>query len=324
MLKPEFQPSGFSSIAERYEWLIGITTLIRAQKEPQPGELFDIFVRELSRVVQFDALAKFDEASDRVDWYFSPVQQQLEEACREIAKLDEDEKLLAWVYKHQETIVLGTLDQARFPASMRIMRQAGLQSVCAFPLSDPHRRLGSMVIACVRRDAYSPEQVRFCALVANQIALAMDDAINFRASQRARKGMELLLDLTNRVVSKLNLRDVLREISANIRRVMQCDGVGIALPGPEDQKLRIYALDFPEHPSEIEEGRRASSRRPGECGESVPKRRGGASVARGTGARAFVGALCNSVAGACSAQRPQRDYRRAHAENARRRRVYDG
>jgi formate hydrogenlyase transcriptional activator len=134
------------------------------------------------------------------------------------------------------------------------MRDAGLQSVSAFPLTTAHRRLGSLVIASVHRDAYSREEIRFCSLVANQIALAMDDAINFQASQRAQERLELLLDLTNRVVSNLNLRDVLREISANIRRVMQCDGVGIDLPSPEDKKLRLYALDFPDNQGLIEEG----------------------------------------------------------------------
>jgi formate hydrogenlyase transcriptional activator len=90
--------------------------------------------------------------------------------------------------------------------------------------------------------------------VVDQIALAMDDARNFRASQRAQERLELLLDLTNRVASNLNLRDVLREISANIRRAMGCDGVGIDLPGPEDQRLHLYALDFPGSAGLIEEG----------------------------------------------------------------------
>ena len=150
---------------------------------------------------------------------------------------------------------LGNLDEeTRFPTTTRLLRHVGLQSVCGIPLSDAHHRLGSLVFACARRDAYSAEDVRFCTLVANQVAIAMDDALNFRASQRARERLELLLDLTNRVVSKLNLRDVLREISANIRRVVECDSVAITLPGPEDQKLRVYALDFPENPSDIEEG----------------------------------------------------------------------
>jgi formate hydrogenlyase transcriptional activator len=152
-------------------------------------------------------------------------------------------------------VALGTVDgETRFPASSAIMREAGLQSVLAFPLTTAHRRLGSLVIASVQRDAYSLDEVRFCALVADQIALAMDDAINFRASQKAQERLELLLDLTNRAVTNLNLRVVLREISGHIRKVMQCDAVGIDLPNPEDGKLRIYALDFPDAPLEIVEG----------------------------------------------------------------------
>ena len=73
----------------------------------------------------------------------------------------------------------------------------------------------------------------------------MDDAINFQASRRAQERLELLLDLTNRVVSTLDLRELLQVIAANLRRVMQCDGVGIELPDAEDGRLRLYALDFP-------------------------------------------------------------------------------
>ena len=216
------------STAERYESLIRIAASIRAQKEPR--DLFGMLVHELGQVLQFDAIAQFDEASNKVDWHICAGCRKPDTAPSEI---DKEGTLAAWVYRNQETVVLGTLDgETRFPASTAIMREAGLQSVCAFPLTTAHRRLGSLVIASVRRDAYSPEEVRFCGLVANQIALAMDDAINFRASQRAQERLELLLDLTNRVVSNLNLRDVLREISANIRRVMQCDGVGIDLPEP--------------------------------------------------------------------------------------------
>jgi formate hydrogenlyase transcriptional activator len=64
----------------------------------------------------------------------------------------------------------------------------------------------------------------------------MDDA---RAHQRLR----LLLDITNRMVTKLELRDLLREIVASIRQCMQCDKVGVALPDPEDGELRRYVSD---------------------------------------------------------------------------------
>ena len=236
------------STAERYESLIRIAASVRAQGEPQ--ELFGILVHELGQVIQFDAIAQFDERSNKIHWHMGPD-------CRKPGSygVDNEETLPAWVYRHQETVALPSLNgDTPFPRSIDLLREAGLQSVYAFPLSTAHRKLGSLVVASIHRDAYSGEEIRFCSLVASQIALAMDDAINFRASQRAQERLELLLDLTNRVVSNLNLRDVLREISANIRRVMQCDGVGVDLPSPEDKKLRLYALDFPDNPGIIEEG----------------------------------------------------------------------
>jgi transcriptional regulator with GAF, ATPase, and Fis domain len=42
--------------------------------------------------------------------------------------------------------------------------------------------------------------------------------------------LKLLLDLNNAIVSNLELRDLLRAISASVRQVMKCDSVGVALP----------------------------------------------------------------------------------------------
>jgi formate hydrogenlyase transcriptional activator len=58
--------------------------------------------------------------------------------------------------------------------------------------------------------------------------------------------LQLLLKLTNRVTSNLELRPVLRAISANIREVMRCDAVLISLREPEPGKFRVHAVDFPE------------------------------------------------------------------------------
>jgi formate hydrogenlyase transcriptional activator len=243
------------STAARYESLIRIAASVRAQREP--SGLFAILVHELGQVLQFDAIAQYDERAKKVNWHLCPGCRKRSSPSNdhpESAEADQ-ETLAAWVFRNQEAVALGNLEnETRFATTIEIMREAGLQSVCAFPLSTAHRKLGSLVIASVYRNAYSREEIRFCSLVADQIALAMDDAINYRASQRAQERLELLLDLTNRVVSNLNLRDVLREVSANIRRVMQCDGVGIDLPSPEDKKLRLYALDFPSNPGIIEEG----------------------------------------------------------------------
>src|SRR5215831_16523971 len=238
------------STAARYEALIRISNSIRARKEAQ--ELFEILVQELSTVIPFDAIAQFDDSANKVHWHLGSAIQK-RDGCS--SQEDTEESLPRLVYRTQEILLLGTLEgQIRFPAFTRKMRENGLESLCAFPLTTAHRRIGSLLIGSTQPNAYSPDEIRFCSLVADQIALATDDAINFQASQKAQERLELLLDLTNRVVSNLDLRDVLREISAQVRQVMHCDGVGIDLPDPEDGRLRIYALDYPGYSGPIEEG----------------------------------------------------------------------
>ncbi|HYZ87455.1 MAG TPA: sigma 54-interacting transcriptional regulator, partial [Bryobacteraceae bacterium] len=236
------------STAERYEAIIRIANVIRSSQDPQ--HLFEILLYELGKVIQFDAIVQFDQSANKVNCHLRPFYEHVLGPSEE----ERDHTLEAWVYREQQPVILGSIDgETRFPASMRVMHETGLQSVCAFPLTTAHRRLGSILIASARPDAYSPEDVRFFGLVADQIALATDDALNFRASQEAQERLQLLLDLTNRVVSNLDLREVMREISAQIRRVMQCDGVGVAIPSLGDGKLRIYAMDIPDAAIQIEE-----------------------------------------------------------------------
>ncbi len=232
----------------RYESLIRLADSIRAQRDPQG--LFCILVHELSAVVPFDAIAQFDESANKVNWFFC-------EDCKlptvSPSDVPKEESIPWWVYERQRPLVIPNVQQEmRFPLNTQCLVESGLHSLCAVPLSTAHRRLGSLAISSQRRNAYSEEDVRFLSLVAGQIALAMDDTFNFRASQRAQERLQLLLDLTNRVVSNLDLRELLREISASIRRVMQCEGVGVALPDREDGRLRVYALDSPA--SDIHEG----------------------------------------------------------------------
>jgi formate hydrogenlyase transcriptional activator len=236
------------STPARYEALMRISNSIRACTESE--DLFEILVDELGKVIPFDAMAQFESAR-KIRWHFGPVCRSPQHGPGE----EDGETLPAYVYRTQETIVLDSWEtDARFPVKSNIMREAGLRSLCAVPLTTAHRRLGSLIIASVQPAAYTPDEVRFFTLVAGQIALATDDALNFANSQRAQQRLQLLLDLTNRVASHLNLREVLREISAQIRGVMQCDGVGIGLPSPETGRFRIYVLDYPNAPADLEEG----------------------------------------------------------------------
>src|ERR1700723_250345 len=225
------------SLASRYEVLARIAELIRYH--PEERVLFQTCASELHQMVAFDGLSWFDPAAHWVQWHFlEPYDSALEAlAVRDIPK---EETVAWWVYQNQRPVITPLIDsETSFPLVAERLSKLGLRSLCALPLSTAHQKLGSLVFASHLDDAYSNEDQQFLSVVANQIAVAMDDA-------RAQARVRLLLDITNRIVTKLELRDLLREIATSLRHFMQCDSVGVALPDPEDGELRRYAVDHAE------------------------------------------------------------------------------
>ena len=84
-----------------------------------------------------------------------------------------------------------------------------------------------------------------------------------RALQRERDRLGLMLDFTNKLVTKLDLRDLLRTVAGSVRRVVPCDLVAIFLPDDSNSGLlRSFVVDFPASKGFIlEEGPLPSSKR---------------------------------------------------------------
>jgi len=141
----------------------------------------------------------------------------------------------------------------RFPKAMDLLRGYAVQSLCILPLTTAHRRLGAVGFGSQRVGAYGEAGVEFLQLVARQIAVAVDNALNHQAAQALQQQLEherdrlkLLLDLNNSVLSTLDLRQLFRAISASVRRVMECDYASVLLPEQDGKHLRVYARNFSE------------------------------------------------------------------------------
>jgi formate hydrogenlyase transcriptional activator len=221
-------------LASRYEALARIAELIRSHSDEKV--LFQTCASELHQVVAFDGLSWLDPAANWVHWHFLDPYDSAMEALA-VRNIPKEETVAWWVYQNQKPVVFPFIERlTSFPLVVERFSKLGLRSLCALPLSTAHRKLGSLVFTSHLDDAYSHEDQQFLSVVANQIAVALDDA-------RAQGRLRLLLDITNRIVTKLELRDLLREIVASLRQFMQCDSVGVALPDPEDGELRRYAVD---------------------------------------------------------------------------------
>jgi formate hydrogenlyase transcriptional activator len=71
--------------------------------------------------------------------------------------------------------------------------------------------------------------------------------------QRQNDRLQLLLNLTTRITSSLDLREVLRAIAANTREVIHADAVTVSLPDALSGKFRVFAVDFPHGKGVIKE-----------------------------------------------------------------------
>jgi formate hydrogenlyase transcriptional activator len=247
------------SVATRYESLVGVSNAVGTHRDPQL--LFGALVKELHRVVRFDyvCVSIRDEKSNT--FHRHVVDAETEAAIPPDPDLAMEESDAWWVYQNQEPLVtsLETRD-ARFSKLQEILKKYGVHCLCTLPLTTAHSKVGTLTFGSKAPDIYTAEEVQFLSVVAEQIALAFDNALHFDASQasqqqlvRKNERLGLLLELTNHVVSNLEFRDVLRSVVASTRRVMGCDGVGITLPDGDNTRLRIYALDFPLKDESVQE-----------------------------------------------------------------------
>jgi formate hydrogenlyase transcriptional activator len=207
--------------------------------------------------VEFDymSLSLDREVPRGAGWYVPASEDQPIVALTPTRKIPIEAAQASWVVEHQQPAVSPRLDEdTRFLGAKRLLRERGFQSACALPLTTPYRRLGSLNIAAKRPYAYSEEDMPMLSSVADHVAMAVDNALIHAELQQEQDRRKLLLELTNAVVSNLELGEVLRAVMTTSRRVLRSDSAVVALPDPGSNQLRACALNFPGGDEIIQEG----------------------------------------------------------------------
>jgi formate hydrogenlyase transcriptional activator len=207
----------------------------------------DVLAQELRKIIAFDYLdlVVFENGTKEVRWRLLYANGE-----RKSAPVADDlyhGATIEWADECQKALVTPDWEEeSRFPEHRRFLSEFGIASTYTLPLLRKHRRLGVVEFGSTVLYAYSEEECRFLDLVADQLALAIDAAVSSYLSQQSEERLKLILDLTNQVVSNLNFQELLRAISASVRKVMRCDAAAIMLPDPDGKQLRVHALDFPD------------------------------------------------------------------------------
>ena len=122
----------------------------------------------------------------------------------------------------------------------------GIGAVCLIPLINRDRVVGILSILRATETPFTPEDVDFLNRASGQIAIAVENALAFQEVSSLGARLQMLLNLTNRITSNLEFRELLRAIAANIREVLQADAAGVAFFDEASDKSRIYVVDFPD------------------------------------------------------------------------------
>jgi formate hydrogenlyase transcriptional activator len=235
------------TLAKRYEALLHV---FRSLSSRTPDEMAHALADELRLVLDFDFLDAivYKERTNEVEWSVGtcPVSR---------SNVPVEETAGWWIYQNQQTLSIADWSRdARFPVVREALKSlaSDTPSFLGVPLTSPHRNLGVLAIASSQPHAYSEEEISFLSSVSDGLAMAIDASLNFETSRRAQSELErqnsrlkLLLDLTNRVTSSLDLHELLRSTAASIRELMDCDYVPIGLRDANSERFQIYAQDFP-------------------------------------------------------------------------------
>ena len=173
----------------RHETLFRVSRAINVYRDPE--ELFRNLAKELRQVVDFDFIALFlyDETANKVQNAFLETLEGPEFVIP--SDFPAEETITWWVYQHQEPVLIASWDEElRFPMAMELHKRYGVESACILPLTTAYRRLGSLCFGARHPGAYSSNEIRYLSLVAEQVALAVDNALRDQEQRRAELYLE--------------------------------------------------------------------------------------------------------------------------------------
>jgi len=218
------------------------------------GELFHELAARLHGVVEFDYLNLTLHDASRNVMRLHILETERPRTIRPGAEFPVGETPSGWVWETQQPFILNdTEEETRYPALVQILRENGVRSACSVPLTTAQRRLGVLSFGRGTAHGYAETEIAFMQQVARQVAVAVDNALNFERAQayqrqlaQERDRLRVLLEVNNAMVSKLDLRALFNAISASLRRLIHHEYTSLALYEEDQNRMRVLALDFPQ------------------------------------------------------------------------------
>ncbi|MGB2636310.1 MAG: sigma 54-interacting transcriptional regulator [Candidatus Acidiferrum sp.] len=244
--------SGLEHSGRQFEALLEVSEAIAQQRDLKA--LFHELSERLHAVLQFDflALVLHNPATNAMRLHILETHDRSRET-ESSGETPVDDTPSGWVWKNQLPFVtLDTSKETRYPEFMRRLQAEGVHSFASVPLTTAQHRLGAIGFGRYVPHGMGDAEVEFMKRVAAQVAVAVDNALNFEAAQAYQKQLALqrdrlqvLLEINNLLVSTRDVKALFRGIVSSLRSVIPHDYTSLALLDPTSGLLKIHALDVP-------------------------------------------------------------------------------
>jgi formate hydrogenlyase transcriptional activator len=164
---------------DRYCALLAVSQAIVGNRDL--AGLFRDLAGRLRQVVGFDyvALVLHDAPTGRMRLHVLETDEPVPPGATIVLPPDDDPAGLVW--QTQRPLVTAHLgDLAPWPRLLAQVQPYGVQSCCWLPLTTARRQLGTLVFTCKRPAAYAAADLDFLQQVANQVAVAVENALAFQ------------------------------------------------------------------------------------------------------------------------------------------------
>jgi formate hydrogenlyase transcriptional activator len=151
------------------------------------------------------------------------------------------------VYRREPVYVRDILTETSWDDYRHLMVPYGIRSVWSRPLfTSDGEVLGTFAI--LYREARSPDaaDLQLIENASHITGIAIERHMTEQALRRERDRLGLLLETTNSMTSKLDLRRLVEVLSTNLLSVTRCDFCALLLPDADSGELRLTTLYNPE------------------------------------------------------------------------------
>lgn len=167
------------TLAERYQALLEVAQAISSHRDLD--ELFRDLAHRLPKVVQVNYVDLSLHDPVKKVMRLHTIQANVPADLVGGHELPIDDCPSGLVWQQQQPILVSKLtEERRWPTVMNHMKEDGTESFCFVPLTTARGRLGAMGFLSLKEEAYSDRDIEFLQQVAQQVAVAVENALAFQ------------------------------------------------------------------------------------------------------------------------------------------------